>query len=498
MFDLKRESKRGKKEGKEVNQIKSNQIKSRSHPEKEGEGVDPTQQGRGLSRQRIAGLLLLLTRASLSSHNFVTALVPMLMIGQIQQAKDLFRKSFGDSSAASDSPLYCASAPGRVNFIGEHTDYTGGFVLPLAIACQTVCYGTGAVVSKSASGARRSRIVSTNTKGVVEFEVSDDLAPSTLNPWANYVKGVALQYLPCLGPDETFVVEVAFSSNVPIGSGLSSSASLETATAIFLEQVMKFSESKMNSKEQKITRAKLCQRAENTFCGVPCGIMDQFISGAACDGKLLLIDCRSLDYKEVPLGSSDDEDKPVLVVANSNVKHSLGDSEYPVRVQQCKDATAVLVKVNGCIKSLRDATIVDIEAAKTVGLEGTILKRALHVVSENKRTVDAAAALESGDWKAAGKLMNQSHSSMKDDYQVSCDEIDVLVSLSQAFEGVYGSRLTGGGFGGCTVTLVRKEVANGLIGYLKEEYKKRTGKECDCFVTSPSQGAMAVDLDLTR
>lgn len=224
--------------------------------------------------------------------------------------------------------------------------------------------------------------------------------------------------------------------------------------------------------------------------------MDQFISGAARGGKLLLIDCRSLDYKEIPLGSSDEqEDKPVMVVTDSKVKHCLGDSEYPVRVQQCKDATAILSKVNDCIKSLRDATIVDIEAAKKkLGLEGTILKRALHVVSENKRTVDAAAALESGDWKAAGKLMNESHSSMKEDYEVSCKEIDTLVALAQSFDGVYGSRMTGGGFGGCTVTLVKKEAANGLIGYLKEEYKK-TGQECECFVTSPSQGGVVVDLD---
>ena len=177
------------------------------------------------------------------------------------------------------------------------------------------------------------------------------------------------------------------------------------------------------------------------------------------------------------------------------LEHSLGDSEYPVRVQQCKDATAVLAKVNDSIKSLRDATFIDIEAAKKVGLEGTILKRALHVVSENKRTVDAASALESGDWKAAGKLMDESHSSMRDDYEVSCEEVDVLVTLAQAFDGVYGSRLTGGGFGGCTVTLVKREAANGLIEHLREEYKKKVGKECECFVTSPSQGAVAVDLD---
>ena len=183
-------------------------------------------------------------------------------------------------------------------------------------------------------------------------------------------------------------------------------------------------------------------------------------------------------------------DMPVLVVANSNVKHSLGDSEYPIRVHQCKDATSILSTVNQNIQSLRDATMKDIEtASSSAELEGVLLQRARHVVSENKRTVETANALERGDWASVGTMMNQSHASMKEDYEVSCPEIDVLVELAQSYKGVYGSRLTGGGFGGCTVTLVRKDCAQGLIDHLNKEYMAKTGKQCECFETEPGDGA---------
>ena len=182
--------------------------------------------------------------------------------------------------------------------------------------------------------------------------------------------------------------------------------------------------------------------------------------------------------------------KPVLVVTNSNVQHNLGDSEYPIRVKQCKEATELLAKFNSSIQSLRDATMDDIAGASSQGLlEGVLLKRARHVVGENKRTKDTACALEKGDWSRVGQLMNESHSSMKDDYEVSCKEIDILVGLAQGFEGVYGSRLTGGGFGGCTVTLVREDTSQMLMDYLREQYKEQTGTDCICFETTPSEGA---------
>lgn len=225
------------------------------------------------------------------------------------------------------------------------------------------------------------------------------------------------------------------------------------------------------------------------------GIMDQFVSSAGRRGNLLLIDCRSLDLRKVSPACADGADMPVLVVANSNVKHDLGAGQYPIRVQQCREATEALSKVNPLVKSLRDASIDDIDAAASSGgLAGVLLKRAHHVVSENARTVEAADAWIRCDWGLVGKLMNESHTSMKDDYEVSCEEIDVLVRLAQNFDGVYGSRLTGGGFGGCTVTLVRKDVAQGLIDYLNQEYEGKTGAKCDSFVTSPGDGAIAISV----
>jgi galactokinase len=224
------------------------------------------------------------------------------------------------------------------------------------------------------------------------------------------------------------------------------------------------------------------------FCLI-LSLQDQFVSSAGCEEKLLLIDCRSLDFREVAMGESDGG-KPVLVVTNSNVQHNLGDSEYPVRVQQCKDATAALSKLDCKIQTLRDATVDEIDVATSQGLLGGILlQRSRHVVGENKRTEDTATALEKGDWISVGNLINSSHASMRDDYEVSCKEIDILVDLAQSFEGVYGSRLTGGGFGGCTVTLVRENVSRALMDYLKEQYKEKTGLDCVCFKTCPSDGA---------
>lgn len=223
--------------------------------------------------------------------------------------------------------------------------------------------------------------------------------------------------------------------------------------------------------------------------------MDQFVSSAGSKGNLLLIDCRSLDFQKVSPSCEDEACVPVLVVANSNVKHDLGAGEYPIRVRQCKEATEALSKVNPLVKSLRDATMDDVDAAASAGvLSGVLLKRARHVVSENSRTVKAADAWLRGDWELVGNLLNASHSSMKDDYEVSCEEIDVLVQLAQNFDGVFGSRLTGGGFGGCTVTLVKKDVAQGLIDCLNQKYEEKTGSKCDCFVTSPGGGAMAVSV----
>ena len=435
----------------------------------------------------------------------------------LSQAKDLYDETFGNEYERTILPLRCASsAPGRVNLIGEHTDYTGGYVLPLAIGYNTICYGRGNIVKVDSTKTSMCRIVSVNNfHNIIEFRATPTLAPSannSNNKWANYVQGTILQYLPDLKDDETFALDMAIAGDVPLGSGLSSSASLEVATAVFLECILDqhgvaYSSYKrrhgsavtdISSKEVKMERAIRCQRAENIFVGVPCGIMDQFVSSAGSKGNLLLIDCRSLDFREVSVVDSakgTSTDAPVLVIANSNVKHDLGAGEYPIRVQQCKEAAEILLKVNSRVQSLRDVSMDDINrAVSAASLEGVLLQRARHVVSENVRTVEAANAWAKGEWTVVGHLMNASHTSMRNDYEVSCEEIDVLVDLAQKFDGVYGSRLTGGGFGGCTVTLVKKSVAQDLIDYLNVEYEKITGKKCSCFETSPGDGARAISV----
>ena len=281
----------------------------------------------------------------------------------------------------------------------------------------------------------------------------------------------------------------------------------EVSVARFVEEVLgssvAFSSIPNKETDAPILPAKIrairCQKAENTWCGSPCGIMDQYVSSAAQSGAFLLIDCTSLDYQETKMNlqsktdSKVDEDEVVLVVTNSNVQHDIAGGEYPIRVQQCKEATRVLNDQTPTITTLREATLHDVETAfdKT----SVCYRRAKHVVTENARTLECKLALEAGDWKTVGRLMNESHASMKDDYEVSCDEIDCLVRIAQTTEGVYGSRLTGGGFGGCTVTLVKKSAASNLVQRLQRDYRTEHHKECVCFETQPSQGAHMVSLD---
>jgi galactokinase len=410
----------------------------------------------------------------------------------VAEAKELYEKNFGPET----SPPVVAAAPGRVNLIGEHTDYTGGFVLPFAIDFSTVVYGYGTLAdAPSENGGQTISLRFLSKKSpdkVEEFSVTPSSQPPTETSWTNYVIGTVFQYIPDLPATKNLSMTFAISGNVPLGSGLSSSASLEVSVARFLEEILgdfAFSSADPSDPPAK-TRALRCQKAENQFCFSPCGIMDQYVSSAAVAAALLLIDCNSLEYQLTKMAETD---MPVLVVTNSNVQHDIAGGEYPVRVAQCKTATEALVKVNDRIHKLRDATVNDVEKAKDL-MDVISYKRAKHVVTENSRTLDAKEALEKGNWVRVGELMNASHSSMRDDYEVSCDEIDVLVDLAQKYTGVYGSRLTGGGFGGCTVTLVKKNAAPGLIAHIKEAYKAKTGKDCFCFETLPSTGAHLVDI----
>ena len=433
---------------------------------------------------------------------------------KLDTVKTLFGKHFSSSSLNNDSAerledvipvtTAIAVAPGRVNLIGEHTDYTGGFVLPFAIDYSTVVYGKGSIVVHDTNNERKAFIsfVSAMSPDSLETaEISESSTPPEIPSWTTYVEGTVFQYLPDLPKGAELRLEFCIAGDVPLGSGLSSSASLEVAVARFVEAII--GENAFSSEQQdggdfspSKVRALRCQKAENEWCDSPCGIMDQAIISAATGGSLLLIDCRVLDFTPTKMANesfSSDDPYPVLVVANSNVKHSIGGGEYPIRVAQCKTATEALQKVDPNILMLRDATLEDVENAKEY-MDDVICKRARHVITENERTIQAKEELERGDWKQVGELMNASHSSMRDDYEVSCEEVDILVDIAQNFSGVYGSRLTGGGFGGCTVTLVDEERAIDLMEHMKTEYKTRTGTDCPCFVTRPARGAHLLSL----
>ena len=433
---------------------------------------------------------------------------------KLENARQLYNKIILSSSSSSSSnqqqgqgPSLAATvisvAPGRVNLIGEHTDYTGGFVLPFAIDHSTVVYGRGTV--KENNGHNDTGEEKQERKAILKFisdkspdeihelTITESSKPPEKTTWTTYVLGTVYQYLRDL-PSSKQQIELIFSivGDVPLGSGLSSSASLEVSVARFVEAVLGESAFSSETKIQSPTkiRALRCQRAENEWCHSPCGIMDQAVSSAAKNGSLLLIDCRSLTFTETKMAetSENGNDMPVLVIANSNVQHDIGGGEYPARVEQCKMATQALQEVNPAIQSLRDATLDDVEKARGY-MDDISYKRSKHVITENERTLQAKEELERGDWKKVGALMNASHASMRDDYEVSCEEVDLLVDIAQSFPGVYGSRLTGGGFGGCTVTLVSKEQAPALIAHMQDEYQAKTGKYCPCFETVPSRGA---------
>ena len=252
-----------------------------------------------------------------------------------------------------------------------------------------------------------------------------------------------------------------------------------------------------------VTKALRCQQAEHSFCDTPCGIMDQYISTMGQPGNLLLIDCRSNSFELVPFGtplhhsssssSPVDGRSPVLLVINSNVKHSLSSSEYPVRVKQCQAAVTVLAKTYPHIRQLRDATMAQLDSV-WADLSSSVGMRARHCITEDTRTLAAVEALRQNNFKLVGKLMTESHFSLQNDYQVSCPELDLLVELALQTPGVLGSRMTGGGFGGCTVTLVERDSVLTLEKFISKEYKSRTGRDCVCFQCTPSVGCGVYDL----
>ncbi|XP_076635889.1 galactokinase [Colletes latitarsis] len=364
----------------------------------------------------------------------------------------------------------CVCAPGRVNLIGEHTDYNEGFVLPMALPIVTVIAG-------KCSNKKKWRIISlsetVSSKRKAEFDVvaRDNLKPGEPK-WANYVKG-CIAYFICDVPAFDAVVV----SSVPVGAGLSSSAALEVATYTFLEALTGVQANKPEDK------ALACQRAEHDFAGVPCGVMDQFISVMGKKDYALLLDCRGLNTKQIPMSQMNDY---VFLITDSNTPHKLSSSAYCERRDCCYEAAKKLNK-----KSLREASIRDIEVLRSQNASEEMIKRSRHVITEIQRTIDAVVALEKGDFTKFGQLMNESHDSLKNDYEVSSKELDTLVSTAREISGVLGSRLTGAGFGGCTVTLLKTGVLDEAINHIKSKYPGNA----TFYIAKPAIGARVLNIN---
>lgn len=380
----------------------------------------------------------------------------------ISEAKSAFLATFGEEANVA------VSAPGRVNIIGEHTDYNDGFVFPMALPLVTVLVGR-----QTKSGLCRVKTLTDHADRPLQVEFKPPSPSTPLKPttpsWANYIKGVVANF-----PGVISGFDVVITTSVPLGGGLSSSASLEVATYTFLEAITGI---KAKSLKEK---ALACQKAEHDFANMPCGIMDQFISTMGKQRNALLIDCRSLESTLVPLA----DPSVTFVATNSNVRHNLSGTEYPVRRQQCFAAADIMGK-----KSLRDATLQDLERYKT-SMKEEVYRRARHVISEIQRTKEAVCLLEKGDYLTFGKLMTDSHHSLKNDYEVSCPELDELVEAALEVPGVFGARMTGGGFGGCIVTLVKQESVDSLISHTLQKY----GGKPTFYVCVPSEGSQLLSL----
>ena len=360
-------------------------------------------------------------------------------------------------------------APGRVNLIGEHTDYNEGFVMPAAIN-----FSTFVAITK-----RDDQVIKIHSdifKDEAEIDLAQDATPGRKH-WSDYPLGVAIKLKEAW--HNISGANLLVHGEVPLGSGLSSSAAIEVSTGLALLDIS-------GVEIDRLELAKICQKAENEFVGARTGLMDQFI---ACFGKAdhaVMLDCRSLESRALPLP---DEVKPV--VSNTMVKHELASSEYNARREQCEEGVRILSQHLPNVNSLRDVTLDDVERFRAE-LGKVVFKRCLHVTTENNRVLRAANALRDRDLKTFGKLMYESHESLRDDYEVSCKELDVMVDLAKPIEGVFGARMTGGGFGGCTINLVAVDAVDEFTQTVKNGYAEATGKHPEVYVCSAADGAERV------
>ena len=362
-------------------------------------------------------------------------------------------------------------SPGRVNLIGEHTDYNGGFVFPCALD-----FGTYAVAVKRNDNIFRMYSKNFENLGIIEFSL-DRLINEPQDDWANYPKGVIKTFLEA-GFDINSGFDVLFYGNIPNGAGLSSSASIELATSVILKDLF-------NLDVDMVSMVKLSQKAENKFIGVNCGIMDQFAIGMGKKDNAILLDCNTLNYQYAPVvlnGAS-------IVIANTNKKRGLADSKYNERRGSCEAAVKVLNENGIDIKYLGELSVERFNEIKHLITDEEQLKRATHAVTENERTKVAVEKLNAGDIEAFGQLMNQSHISLRDDYEVTGFELDSLVEAAWEAEGVIGARMTGAGFGGCTVSIVKDEYIESFKKSVGEKYTAKTGLVADFYVAKIGDGS---------
>lgn len=361
------------------------------------------------------------------------------------------------------------AAPARVNLIGEHTDYTGGLVMPMAIGFSTV-----AVVSPREDG--RAVFYSENYGEEASFEIST-LKQEPRGNWSDYPAGVLWSLM------QEGIKVSGFNMNlkgdVPLGAGLSSSASIEVATAMAL-----LSRAQTELSLEKI--ATVCRRAENEYVGAQTGIMDQFVVAGGVKHRAMMLDCRSLGFELLPL-----PDEIRVVICNSMVKHEHSEGEYGDRRGEVEAGQALLKKERKGVELLRDATLEDLEACKGKMPAGSFA-RCKHIITENARVLKARESLLESDMEQFGRLMVEAHASMRDDFAASCEEVDALVEIAMRQPGCFGARITGGGFGGCTVNVVRVENAEAFVASVREEYRKAIGIVAECFVCEPSDGALAL------
>ena len=382
----------------------------------------------------------------------------------LEKLYDKFKELFGYEA---ESKFF---SPGRVNLIGEHTDYNGGHVFPCAIH-----KGTYALVKKRDD--KKFRMYSENFEnlGIIEF-LLDNLVNQKKHKWVNYPKGVVKMFIEA-GYKIDSGFDVLFYGNIPNGSGLSSSASIEIVTSIILKDLY-------NLDIDMVEMVKLSQKAENQFIGVNSGIMDQFAVGMGKKDNAILLDCNTLKYSYAPVILKDE----VLVIGNTNKKRGLADSKYNERRAECEEALKDLQKELD-IQSLGELSVEEFNKSKKLIKNEINRKRAKHAVYENQRTIKAQKELMEENLEEFGRLMNESHVSLRDDYEVTGIELDTMVEIAWNQEGVIGSRMTGAGFGGCTISIVKKDAMDKFIENVGKEYKEKVGLDADFYVVNISDGA---------